>query len=344
MSNSGLTAISRAIFLCCLSIPAWPQTGPGPRITLDVVVSGKNGKPVPALEQQDFTLLDNKQPQKLLSFQAVEGASASEPVEIILLLDEVNANFQTAANERDQIKKFLRQNGGQLAQPVSMIFFNDAGAKTQKATRDGNALIAAIDQNKTALRSSRPSQGIYGAEDRVQMSLQELNSIAADEQNKPGKKMLIWLSPGWAMLSGPRIDLTKKDHESVFGAIIQASTELIQARITLYSIDPAGAVEAGGLRTTYYQEFLKAVRAPGQSQPGNLSLEVLAEQSGGRVLNSSNDIAGEIASCAADATAYYVLTFAPPVADGPNEYHALDIRLDKPGLKARTRAGYYDQP
>jgi hypothetical protein len=30
--------------------------------------------------------------------------------------------------------------------------------------------------------------------------------------------------------------------------------------------------------------------------------------------------------------------------DGPNEYHALEIKLGKPGLTARTRTGYYAQP
>jgi hypothetical protein len=32
------------------------------------------------------------------------------------------------------------------------------------------------------------------------------------------------------------------------------------------------------------------------------------------------------------------------VGDGPNEYHALEMKFDKPGLKALTRTGYYAQP
>jgi hypothetical protein len=67
-------------------------------------------------------------------------------------------------------------------------------------------------------------------------------------------------------------------------------------------------------------------------------------QSGGRVLNSSNDLAGEIATSAADANGFYVLSFEGLPGDGPNEYHALDIKIDKPGLTARTRSGYYAQP
>ena len=98
------------------------------------------------------------------------------------------------------------------------------------------------------------------------------------------------------------------------------------------------------MRTSDYKQFLKGVKTEGQAEYGNLALQVLATHSGGRVLNSSNDMAGEIAACAADANSFYVLSFDGLPGDGPNEYHALEIKIDKPGLTARTRSGYYAQP
>jgi len=71
---------------------------------------------------------------------------------------------------------------------------------------------------------------------------------------------------------------------------------------------------------------------------------VIASQSGGRVLNSSNDIAGEIASCFRDAAAFYRLSFDASVARNPNEYHAIEVKISKPSLTALTRTGYYAQP
>jgi hypothetical protein len=103
-------------------------------------------------------------------------------------------------------------------------------------------------------------------------------------------------------------------------------------------------VGSGGLYRDYYKAFTKGVTNRKQVQGGNLSLQVLAYQSGGLVLNSSNDIANEIATCIADAKAYYALTFEAAPGDGPNEYHALEVKLDKPGLLARSRFGYYAQP
>jgi VWFA-related protein len=316
-------------------------------MTLDVVVTDKSGKPQSGLQQQDFTLTDNKQPQSILSFRAVDGtvAAPDPPIEVILVIDRVNTSFQSSANERQQVEKFLRQNGGHLAQPVSLVFFSDSGTQMgNTSSRDGNALATALDQSDSSLRSIRRSEGIYGAGDRFELSMRALNSIAAFEANKPGKKILVWVSPGWPLLSGPRMDLTTKQHQQLFDEIVAASAALWQARITLYSVDPLGTADAGGFRTSAYLEFVKGVNTERKALFGNLALQVLATQSGGRVLNSSNDIADQIATCIADANAFYILTFDAPAADGPNEFHALEVKIGKPGLKARTRTLYYAQP
>lgn len=313
------------------------------QVTLDVVVTDKSGTPVPNLEKQDFTILDNKQPRSILSFRAVAG-KPDTPIEIILLIDRVNTSFTNSATERTQTEKFLRQNGGQLALPVSMIFFSDSGTQMENATRDGNALIAALDRSDSSLHTIRRSEGIYGAADRFDLSIRALNSLAAFQVNRPGKKLLIWISPGWPLLTGPRIELTNKQHQQLFNEIVAVSAALWKARITLYSIDPLGTADAGGLRTNYYREFTKGVNKENKAEGGNLALQVLAYQSGGRVLNSSNDIAGEIASCIADANTFYELSFEVPPADGPNEYHGLEVKTANPGLKARSRTVYYAQP
>lgn len=109
------------------------------KVYLDIVASGKGGQPLAELEQQDFTILDNKAPQTIESFQALGGDRA--PVEVILVIDAVNAGFTTVASERGQIDKFLRANGGHLPYPTTMAFLNDTGTEIEDGfTTDGNAL------------------------------------------------------------------------------------------------------------------------------------------------------------------------------------------------------------
>jgi VWFA-related protein len=335
------------LVVCGFAQQAVPPASTNRHITLDVVVTNKSEKPIPGLQQQDFTLLDNKQPQKILSFEAVQGATAKAdpPVEVVLLVDEVNTGFIHVSYEREQIEKFLRSGGGELAHPVSLAVLSDKGLSMGDASsQDGNALSAELTQNKAGLRSITRSQGIYGADDRIGLSLNALHELADYEAPRPGRKLVIWISPGWPLLTGPRIELSSKDQQRLFNNIVGLSDSLRQARITLYSIDPLGTQDAGGFRTTYYEEFVKGVKKERQVQIGNLGLQVLATQSGGRALYSNNDVAGEIATSINDADAFYVLTFDGLVGDGPNEYHSLEIKVDKPGLTARTRTGYYAQP
>jgi VWFA-related protein len=313
------------------------------RITLDVVVTDKSGRPLPGLQQQDFTLLDNKQPAKIVSFQAVQGgaATADPPVEVILLIDDVNTSPSQVAFARDQIERFLQRDGGRLARPVSTVIFTDSGITiVDTSSRDGNAVIADLREKKTGLRSIVRSSD-YGASVRVELSLNSLQQLTHYEAPRPGRKLVVWISPGWPLVSAP---LTSKQEQDVFNHIVAFSDRLRQAGIALYEIDPLGVADAAGSRTSLYQDFLKPVRKAREAQFGNLGLQVLAAQSGGRVLNSSNDVAGEIEACVADANSFYVLSFDGLPGDGPNEYHALEVKIDKPGLKARTRSGYYAQP
>jgi VWFA-related protein len=90
-----------------------PASAPTSRIDLDVVVTPKSGPAVAGLQQQDFTIFDNKVLQRITSFQARSGSQ--DPVHVILVIDAVNTAYQTIAYERGQIDKFLRANGGRLA-------------------------------------------------------------------------------------------------------------------------------------------------------------------------------------------------------------------------------------
>jgi VWFA-related protein len=357
---------------CCFSLPGLAQSGlaqqgasPSPatppaesataparaagrRISLDVVVTDKSGKPVPGLQQQDFTLLDDKQPQTILSFRATDLAmndtskAADSPLQAILLVDAVNTSFHSVSYERLQLQKFLQKDEGKLSIPTSLVILTDTSQGQSAATLDGNALVDTLNSNQSGLRDIGRSQGFYGGADRVQISLGTLEKLASHLATQPGRKLLIWISPGWPLLSGPGVELSANNQEWLFQNVVSLSTELREARITLYSVDPLGMDEALG-RTFYYESFLKGVGSANKVQNGNLALQVLAAQSGGRVLTSSNDIANSIASCLVDAKAFYTLSFDSPPADHANEYHSLQVKIGKPGLTARTRTGYYAQ-
>jgi VWFA-related protein len=331
------------VFSFAAVLPAQEVARPAQGIVLDVVVTARSGPPVAGLRQQDFTVFDNKTPVSLTSFQAVSGNQV--PLQVVLVIDTVNITYQALASERDQIERFLRANGGRLAAPTALAFFSDNGTQIQQGfSTDGNELSASLDHYTVGLRTiHRSSQ--YGASDRFQLSMTALSELAEREAAVPGRKMVFWISPGWPLLSGPGIELSWKQQQQLFSTIVDLSTRLRQGRTTLYSVDPLGTGE-NVARTFYYQNFTKGVAKPNQVQIGDLGLQVIATQTGGLALSSSNDVATLLATCMADAQAYYELSFAPPIADSPKgpEYHHLEVRVGTPGYTARTREGYYVQP
>ena len=320
----------------------------GRRITLDVVVTDKSGNPVPGLQQQDFTLLDDKQPQAILSFRATDLATndsthgVDSPLQAIFLVDAVNTSFRSVGYERQELQKFLQKDDGKLSLPTSLVILTDTSQGQSQPTLDGNALVETLNSNQSGLRTIGRSQGFYGGADRFQISIDTLEKLTSHLATQPGRKLLIWLSPGWPLLSGPGVQLSAKNQAWLFQTVVGLSTDLRDARITLYSVDPLGMEEGMG-RTFYYENFLKGVSSANRVQNGNLALQVLAAQSGGRVLTSSNDIAKLITSCLEDSRAFYTLSFDSPPADHANEYHSLQIKISKPGLSAHTRTGYYAQ-
>ena len=322
--------------------PAAAAEAPTHTITLDVVAAHKLQPPVAGLEPSTFTLHDNKTPRPITSFKAFSGDNT--PVSVTLVIDAVNTNYSTVAEARIQVEAFLKANGGHLTHPTRLAIFTDTGLSIQPAyTRDGNALAQSLDKQNIALREIRRSSGFYGADERTQLSLDTLTRLAQSELNVPDRKFVVWVSPGWPLLSGVRVDLDNKQLESIFHEAVELSALLRQARVTLYNINPIGAGESVG-RAFYYEEYVKGISKPSQAQLGDLSLQVLAVQSGGQAFTGSNDISGMIKSAYEDGSAYYELTFDPTPADHPNEYHQIELQVSQPGLTIRTRQGYYNQP
>jgi VWFA-related protein len=179
-------------------------------INLDVVVTDNSGKAVPGLGPKAFTLLDNHQPQKILSFHEYDGISSKPdpPVGVILLIDTIKMPFDLAAFEREGVEKFLRRNGGHLGQPVSIFGLSDTGFWTlAQASDDGNALAAEIASDKLVFIRRRELLG-NGTGEFVDSdnedppglkALKALGDIATPERRRPGKKLLLWVGPSWGI-------------------------------------------------------------------------------------------------------------------------------------------------
>jgi VWFA-related protein len=121
-------------------------------IHLDVAATDREGKPFSGLAAKDFTLTDNGVPQKIVSFAASnQHTNENERLtEVVLVLDEVNLSPAHFELVKDESIKFLRQNGGNLAQAASVYWFTPAGLyASANPTTDGNALAEDIAHHRS---------------------------------------------------------------------------------------------------------------------------------------------------------------------------------------------------
>jgi VWFA-related protein len=266
---------------------------------------------------------------------------ADPPVEVILLIDTVNLDVRSVDFTEQEIERFLRQNGGHLTQPVAIFSFTNQGVKVLlQPSTDGNALAAQLERTGSTLCTIGESAGAYGAIERFQNSVQMLTIIAKNEAKRPGRKLLIWTDPGWPIVNRVNASITSRGRQQFFDWIVQLSTLLREGRITVDSISTGRP----GASLLLYKDSLKGGRSAEDVNQTNLDLKVLVTQSGGLVLGPNNDLAGQISMCVQDASNFYRISFDPPHADKPDEYHRLEVRVSQPGLDVRTSSGYYNQP
>jgi VWFA-related protein len=329
--------------------PTASQPAADNTILLDVVVTAKprgtpgpNDPPVTGFTQQDFTLLDNKTPQPILSFRPPAGKQAS--VTIALVLDAANTDVQEVAVVRAKLEVFLRANDGKLAHPTTLVVLTDTGLQMQHGySQDGNALSQVLEAFTVPPRATQRNSG-HGLEERYHLSVSSLITLTDQLAKAPGHKIVVWFSPGWPLLSSPELTLTAKQQQEIFSNVVKLSTRMTDAGVTLYSVNPLGSTADDQDAGFTYRDFLKPLVKVSQTDFGYLGLQVLALQSGGLAIEGNNDYAGLIQHAIAEAESSCTISFMPHTAARPNEFHSIEIKLDKPGLVARTRQGYYAQP
>ena len=325
----------------------WSATEEGP-IKVDVEVTDRPGKPVLGLTKQDFTILEDGHPRSILSFHSFNTSSdlTDPPPEVILVIDAVNQSSDVLSYAEQETGKFLRQNGGDLADPVSLAFVSNGGLETEtEPSTDGNASAAWLDRLKANTIPSGAPETAEELQRRFELSTLQTISIAERAAQRPGRKLLIWIGRGWVIPDQANRRNRKDDQQAYFKEIVELATRLREARISVYNIsrpaDPSGPASP---RADFDEASSEGVKSVGQAEARDLSLGALASASGGEVRKPDNDLAGLITACIEHANSFYTLSFDPPASDHVDEYHAMHVLVARQNTVTRTRTGYYDEP
>ncbi|MGA7245464.1 MAG: hypothetical protein WBX19_19935, partial [Terracidiphilus sp.] len=121
-------------------------------------------------------------------------------------------------------------------------------------------------------------------------------------------------------------------------------TNLREAQVTL------DAVSWGDFETP--RNVLKPVMSvtvsvpitPDEVAEEAMALPALARQDGGLVFSKVKNLANAMAACLEEASDFYVVSFDSTPAAAADEFHSIDVKVDRPGVNVRTDSSYYAQP
>lgn len=331
-------------------------------VLLDVVVTDRKGNVVhDDLTRDDFTVLEDGRPQPILNFEAPVGHamptgavsvvnSAADLSQIgnapvtILVLDELNSRFEDSSFSRQMLVQFLKSQPPVLREPmVLMVAENSTFQQVYDYTQNRDALIEAVKKHKPEVpwRLASGGKNSEGAVDRMAQVLAALQQLAQASYGIPGRKNLIWLGNGFP--SADLVGLDQRTRDTIQAAFRRCMTRLMDARITLYSVNPTAN------STETIQAMTPDDLSMGQDSNGNdpfasaaVAFPTLAQETGGIAFTGRNDLNNVIAEGIARGEAYYTLSYRPT---GSSEQSAafrnIRIVMKNPNLHATTRAGYY---
>jgi len=318
-----------------------------PLVILDVVVTDSHGTPVTDLTRADFHVEENKDPQTILNFEqagarvpspavnidstaALDQAAPQAPVQIIVL-DEFNTRFEDMAFARYSLKKFLQKQPGKLSTPTMLIAVDLRHFTVlHDYTQNKNDIINALNKHFVAY-PWQVHQSAWVAE-RYATAFITLRRVAQAVMGHPGHKNMIWIGrgfPHYNLVNAP-IDTTNRLNNAVQDCV----NVLRDARVTLYTIDPAGVMIDPG---KYGQDA-----ADLDPLGGNYQFAELARATGGAALYGRNDVDMEINTAIRDGASFYTLTYRPTNSSlDPSKFRKIAVTLNRPDLKVLTRQGYF---
>ncbi|MCI0488839.1 MAG: VWA domain-containing protein [Blastocatellia bacterium] len=295
---------------------------------------------------------------------------------IALVVDDLSLSFESAYYTQEALKKFVNEQ----MQPGDMVAILRTGAgmgALQQFTADKRELYAAIERVRWNPRvgrisafapiSSNPLNPRENEEEEDPLNerrspdeaidefreslfsvgtLGALNFVVRGLRDLPGRKSVILFSEGF------RLYTRQGDNFRFLEALRRLVDLANRASVVIYTVDTRGLVVTGltaadnvsGLSSGEIETLLRnRSTSLFETQAG---LNYLAQETGGFSIRNSNDISGGVARVLDDQKGYYLIGYIPDDStfradSGRRAFHKITLKVRRPGLRVRSRKGFY---
>ena len=346
-------------------------------VQVDAVVTDGKGRPVKTLAPEDFEVFQDGKPRAITAVVYVDADERWEPLgrpavtetiparprdarrTIALVIDDLRMSFESLVRTRTGLGQFIDEH---LRSDDLVSLVATSGDATTPFTFHRAELKAAASRLRYSFRSASVLDPISSGPFDLDGTFSELDEFRERTfavgalgrvedaihavRTQSGRKAVVLVSDGF-VLFGPGF-ANVEVREAMRRLVDRAN----RAGVVIYAYDARGLVcacltaadKTGGLSDIGLAEVGAARReALAATQDG---LRYVAEETGGFAVVNSNGFPGALDRIAADLGGYYLIGFQPDAdtfsVDG--RFRKIRIKVKRPGLKIRTRTGFYGVP
>ncbi len=293
-------------------------------VRLNVGVVDDRGRPITALNQNNFTLLEDGEPQSISRFEAV-----SAPFSVVVLLDMSGSTKSFRQNIKLSASRFLDA----LAPDdrVAVVEFYSRVRLLNDFTTDRRRAAFSI--------SAANGQGPTDFYKAIEFSLDRLSR----EQGR--RKAIVVLTDGvdTSVQDEDRDQLANLSDEEVMKTIIPENNATLnrvlntadQLGVTIYPLalptgDPARLADPTPRQIAMFTAARKR-------------LQIVADRTGGTLntIRRLEEMGRLYAEVAADLRTLYTIEYSPTNLTRDGKWREIRVQVNQPGLISRTRPGYF---
>ena len=342
-------------------------------IELSVVVTDRDGRPVEGLTQADFSVTEEREPQKISlfevrddrvptsstgqgTFRASTGANefsnavaAGTGTTTVLVLDRANAGFSTLRWAKQAIDNYLQRlrPGDRTA-----LYAFDSGVRVlHDFTTDAASLRRALDLFQAWTTGQYDaSQAPPNDTGGMAVWLVDPGNAVADYYGErraaDSFKRLELVAEHLAAISGRKNLIwvseafaipTGLGRAEVLYRMHRATEALSNAQTSVYPVDARGLV---GSHSVNLGSGQAAFTTMASSHPNIETMRVVSDDTGGRTYAHTNALDVSIARAVHDSRLTYVLGYYPSSTLLDGSFRQVNVKVRRSGVEVRHRAGY----
>ena len=321
-------------------------------VIVDVIATDDHGHVVTDLKRDDFTVLEDGQPQKLIDFSLQKPSTTAQslprlPANVVsntprftwasswnvVLLDAMNTDFSNRAYAQDMLIKYFDKKPA--IEPTAVFALEGKLTLLHDFTTDTSALRGVLEHYKphgpvhvadvyTAASAFSTEGSFQNSDLGIDVTLTSMLFLAHALSNYPGRKNLIWVSEGFPFNLYPDVSMAGgrfvvSDHSLEVEKITDA---LMKAQVAVYPIDAAGVA----LNSRF---------------DSRTAMETVAERTGGRTFYNRNDIDVGLRTSIEDGSLFYTMQYYPQNKNWDNRFRKIEITVTRPHVHLLYRKGYY---